>query len=93
LKILAIGRPREGLDPAADIAPRATAELRTLWQLYGEDFVREMYSLGGPGAVLVLEAAAVSDAADALAGLPLVIDFEYIELHPFRAFETLFAAA
>jgi hypothetical protein len=96
VKILAIGRLREGLDPQADIAPRAKAELRVLWQLYGEDFVREMYSPAGPGAVLVIEAPAVDDAAEALAGLPLVaggvIEFEYIELQPFRAFEALFAA-
>jgi len=54
-----------------------------------------MYSPGGPGAVLVLEATSLAAAEQALAELPLVvngiIDFELVELQPFAAFGMLFA--
>jgi hypothetical protein len=94
MKWLAIGRLREGAG-TREIAVRARAELRALWQLYRDGVVREMYSPGRPGAVLLLETAARQDAEAALAGLPLaaggVIDFELIELNPFSAFEVLFA--
>ncbi len=94
MKLLAIGRLREGAD-AREITLRADHELRALWQLYRDGVVREMYWPGRPGAVLLLEAAARQDAEAALAGLPLVaggvIDFEVIELRPFSAFEVLFA--
>ena len=94
MKLLAIGRPREGAG-APDIARLARAEMRALWQLYRDGVVREMYSPGRPGAVLLLETAARQDAEAALAGLPLaaagIIDFELIELRPFSAFEVLFA--
>jgi len=93
MKLLAIGRLREGAD-ARDIPGLARAEMRTLWQLYRDGVVREAYSPGGPGAILLLETAARHDAEAALAGLPLaaggVIDFELIELRPFSAFEVLF---
>jgi hypothetical protein len=69
--------------------------MRALWQLYRDGVVREMYSPGGPGAVLVLETAARQEAEAALAGLPLaaagVVGFELIELHPFSALQVLFA--
>ncbi len=95
MKLLAIGRPRGGVDAPREIARHAAAEMRELWELYRDGTVREMYSPGGPGAVLVLEAAAREDAGQALAGLPLaragVIEFELIELHPFAALGMLFA--
>jgi hypothetical protein len=94
MKLLAIGRLREGAD-VRQIALRAHGEMAALWQLYRDGVVREMYSPGRPGAVLLLETAARQDAEAALAGLPLaaagVIDFELIELRPFIAFEVLFA--
>jgi hypothetical protein len=94
MKLLAIGRLRQGED-AGEIARHASQEMHALWQLYREGVAREMYWPGGPGAVLVLEAPARKDAEAALAGLPLaaggVIVFELIELHPFGAFEVLFA--
>ena len=94
MKLLAIGRLREGAD-VREIALRAHDEMRALWQLYRDGVVREMYSPGRPGAVLLLETAARQDAETALAGLPLaaggVIDFELIQLRPFSAFEVLFA--
>lgn len=96
MKLLAIGRPRPGIDRAA-IYRYARDELRALWALYAEGTVREMYSPGGPGAVLVLETASVAAAGEELAKLPLVanaiIDFELIELRPFAAVGQLFSDA
>lgn len=96
MKLLAIGRPGEGVDAPREIARLAGAEMRALWALYRDGVVREMYSPGGPGAVLMLETATAQDAREALAGLPLaaagVIEFELIELHPFGALSVLFAA-
>jgi hypothetical protein len=93
--VLAIGRPREGVDATTAIAARAREEMRDLWQLYLDGSVREAYSPGGPGAVFVLEAASVEAARDVLSELPLVadgiIEFELIELRPFTAFELLFS--
>jgi hypothetical protein len=94
MRLLAIGRPRDGAG-TDDIARHAREEMRALWQLYRDGVVREMYSPGRPGAVLVLETVARKEAEAALAGLPLaaggLIGFELIELHPFSAFEVLFA--
>lgn len=95
MKVLAVGRVREGIDPRVAIPPHARGELSALWQLYAAGNVREMYSPGGPGAVLVLEATSLAAAEQALAELPLVvngiIDFELVELQPFAAFGMLFA--
>jgi len=78
------------------ISRQAPAEMRALWALYRDGIVREMYSPGAPGAVLVLEAETKDDAMAALATLPLVasnvISFEVIELHPFAALGVLFTA-
>lgn len=94
MKLLAIGRLHQGAD-AREIARYAGEEIGALWRLYREGVVREMYSPGGPGAVLVLETAARKEAEVALAALPLaaggLIAFELIELHPFSALEVLFA--
>ena len=90
-------RPRDGVDAQREIAPHAASELRALWELYRGGIVREMYSPGGPGAVLVLEAGSVGAAQQVLAGLPLmaneVMTLELIELHPFAAFQMLFRDA
>ena len=95
MKLLAIGRPRDGLDARSEIARHARGQMRAPWQLYRDSVVREMYSPGGPGSVLVLEVPPQHDAGAVLAGLPLVaskvIGFEFIELHPFSAFELLSA--
>jgi hypothetical protein len=56
--------------------------------------VRGMYSPGGPGAVLVLEADSARAAQGALSQLPLltneVMMLELIELRPFAAMQMLF---
>ena len=95
MKLLAIMRPPEGADVTSLVAARARDELGVLWQLYRDGFVREMYSPGAPGAVLVLEAESAASAAAELARLPLlegnVMRLELIELHPFSALEMLFS--
>ncbi|MBV9196927.1 MAG: hypothetical protein JO168_22545 [Solirubrobacterales bacterium] len=95
MKLLAIGRPRANIDARSAIAHHAQTELRALWSLYAEGFVRELYSPGGPGAVLVIEADSLEVADQKLAELPLaanqIIDFELIELRPFAALRPLFS--
>ena len=72
MKLLAIGRPRAGIDPRQAITPHVRAELNALWQLYASGSVRDMYSPGGPGSVLVMEAESIDAARATLAELPLV---------------------
>jgi hypothetical protein len=95
MKLLAILRPRDGVDVQTGVARHAEAELRALWELYHDGFVREMYSPGGPGALLVIEASSVEEAHRALSPLPLVtnkiVAVELIELRPFRAMQMLFS--
>jgi hypothetical protein len=90
-------RPRDGVDVRAEVARHAAAELRALWQLYGDGVVREMYSPAGPGAVLVLEAESLQEAEHHIAQLPLisadVMALEVTELRPFTAIEMLFSSA
>jgi hypothetical protein len=89
MKMLAIGRPCDGVDSRRDILPHVAAEMRALEGLRRDGLVREAYSPGGPGSVLILEADSREHALAALATLPLavshVIEFELIELHPFGA--------
>ena len=95
MKILAILRTGDGGDLGAAIATRAQEELGVLWNQYREGLVREIYSPGGPGAVLIVEAGSRESARSALGELPLLADeimsLELIELHPFAAFEMLFS--
>jgi hypothetical protein len=95
LKLLAILRPVDGVDVQTEVARHAVAELRTLWGLYRESFVREMYSPSGPGAILVLEAESAEDAKQRVSEFPLVADSvmtaEILELKPFGAIEMLFS--
>jgi len=95
MKLLAVGRPADGVDAQAAIAAHARDELRALWSLYASGSVREMYSPARPGAVLVLEVASIDDARTALSELPLVanriIEFELTELRPFTALGSLFS--
>jgi hypothetical protein len=96
MKVLAIGRPVPGVDAAAEIPRYARDELTDLWRLYRDGVVREMYSPGGPGAVLILECADLDAARAAVDAFPLaangIIQFELIELRPFSAIEMLFSA-
>lgn len=97
MKLVAIMRPHEGLDVQGELARHAQSELRELWTLYQAGAVREIYSPGGPGAVLVLESESVEHARRTLARLPLLADeimsLELIELRPFIAWQVLFSEA
>jgi hypothetical protein len=92
---LAIMRPRDAVDVRVEVARHADAELRALWELYRDGVVREMYSPGGPGAILILEAESAQDAEQRVSQFPLiasgVMALEVIELRPFAAIEMLFA--
>lgn len=94
MKVLAILRPPDGTDVRAAIAAHAVHELCALWQLYRDDAVREMYSPGRAGAILILEADSLAAARSTLGQLPLlthnVMTLEVIELHPFAALQMLF---
>jgi hypothetical protein len=96
MKLLAIMRPRDGIDVRTGVARHAEAELRALWKLYRDGFVREMYSPGGPGALLVIEASSVEAAQRGVSLLPLIANeimaLELIELRPFSALQMLFLA-
>jgi hypothetical protein len=48
MTLLAIGRPRPGIDAASEIARQAKAEHEHVWRMYVDGLVREMYSPGGP---------------------------------------------
>jgi hypothetical protein len=95
MKVLAIGRPRPDVDVARELPRLAEPELRAVWTLYRDGVLREMYSPGAPGAVLVFEVGAERDARRLLDALPMVtagvIEFEVIGLHPFSALDMLFA--
>ncbi len=97
MKILAILRPPEGSNVRDAVMRHARLELEALWGLYKTGFVREMYSPGGLGAILVLEDRSIEDAQSRLSGLPLlqnhIMQLELIELHPFSAIERLFETA
>ncbi len=96
MKILAILRPPEGTDPRAALAGHVRQEMQALWDLYRAGFVREMYSPGVPGAILVLEAQSIEEAVERLGELPLIahqiMHLELIEMHPFSALAALFEA-
>jgi hypothetical protein len=94
VKILAVLTPVDGIDARSAVMQHAREEMRALWDLYRAGVVREMYSPGGPGAILVLEADSREAAAKHLADLPLlagdIMSLELIELHPFNALQMLF---
>jgi hypothetical protein len=69
MRVLAIGRPRPGVDARTAIARHARDELRDRWALHRDGPVREMFSPGGPGIVLILEAASLEASNGALSEL------------------------
>ena len=87
MKVLAICRPREGTEPAA-LARNVAGEVDHLERLRARGTLLEAYRPGGPGAVLILEAADLHEAQSTVRGLPLaaagLIDAELIVLHPLR---------
>lgn len=91
MRILVVCTPREGVDPKSEIMPLAGAEMDALRALRGRGLLREAYSPGGPGAVLVFEGSR-ADVNRALDGLPMmragVIQATVTELQPFAALES-----
>ncbi|MGA2011840.1 MAG: superoxide dismutase [Solirubrobacteraceae bacterium] len=90
-------RPAREGDLRAEVMAAANDELAALWELYADGVVREMYSPGGLGALLILEVESLQEARDRLSRLPLIkrrlMDLEVLELAPFRALEMLFREA
>lgn len=85
MSILVICRPRDGVEPPTEIAPRAGEEMEALRALRDGGLLVEAYSPGGPGAVLIFDGAR-DEVERALQTLPLlrdrVIEAELTELHP-----------
>jgi muconolactone delta-isomerase len=85
VKVLAICRPLAESDPQT-MSTHLAEEAETLKEWRSRGSLVEAYSPGGPGAILVLEAPGVSEAASLVAGLPLckagLIQTEVIGLHP-----------
>jgi hypothetical protein len=85
VKVLAICRLRAETDPRA-MSPHIAEEAQTLKQWRSRGVLVEAYSPGAPGAVLVLEAPGVSEAASLVNRLPLcqvgLIQTEVIGLYP-----------
>jgi hypothetical protein len=95
MKILALERERPGTRPS-DFAPELGAEASSIWRLYQDGIIRELYFRQDRSeAILILECADTAEARQVLGGLPLVrsglIDFEIIPLIPYPGFERLFA--
>ena len=96
MRILAleVEKPRATAD---DFQPFLTEEAKKVWQLYQDDFVREIYFRADrTSAVLVLECGDIDEAKQRLSELPLVsaglIDFDLIPLAPYPGFARLFAS-
>jgi len=94
MKILAIEIEFEGKTPQ-DFQPYLKDEARSVWNLYKNNFIREVYFRADlSSAVLMLESESVEQAEKTLAELPLVknqlIYFELIPLVPYPGFERLF---
>ncbi len=95
MKILAIEHERPGASPAT-FAPHIKAEALRAWQLYQDGIIRELYFRQDRNeAILIMEAASVEEAEEALATLPLVkaglIAFELVPLKAYPGFGRLFS--
>ena len=94
MKILVLPKPREGV-ARETMEQHAAAEIQAVLDLYAQDVARELYVRADqPGRVaLVLEAASVEAAEEALATLPFVrlelIGFDLIPLAPFTGLARL----
>lgn len=98
MKILVLPKPIEGV-AREDMLRHADAEIRAVWTLYEQGICREFYTRANePGrVVLMLEAASVEAANEALAMLPFaqlhLIAFDVIPLAPFSGLARLFEKA
>ena len=94
MRILALEITKQEIS-ADDIQAILTEEARMVWNLYQDDFIREIYFRADrPSAILILECSDIREAKQQLSELPLVsanlIDFELIPLAPYPGFSRLF---
>ena len=94
MKILAIEKEVTG-KTGKDFEPHIKAEAMEVWNLYQEDFIREIYfDKEKHTAMLILECDNEEEAELKLKNLPLVkeklIQFELISLIPYDGFSRLF---
>jgi hypothetical protein len=94
VKILAIEKEITG-KTEKDFGQHLKAEAKEVWDLYKEDFIREIYfDKEKHTAVLILECNSMEEAKEKLKSLPLVkeklIQFELISLKPYDGFARLF---
>ena len=94
MSILAVLRLASGVDRAR-IAPVLDDEVRTLWELYTQGAVTQVYLTDSPATVvLLLDGRDLTEARDALERLPLVgaglMTVELRALLTFRNWQRLF---
>ncbi|MFC2053139.1 superoxide dismutase [Chloroflexota bacterium] len=94
MRILALEVEKEEVS-ADDFQPLLIEEARKVWELYQDDFIREIYFRADKtSAILMLECSDIEEAKQKLSNLPLVsanlIDFELIPLVPYPGFSRLF---
>ena len=94
MKILAMEVEVKGIQPE-QFQPHLKKEARRIWELYQNGTIREFYFRADRSeAVLILECAAVNQAREILASLPLVkaglITFDIVPLVPYPGFARLF---
>lgn len=95
MRILAITRRTPGTT-TDQIMALQVPEAREVWRLMGEDFIRDIhFAPNRPAVVLTLEADSAEAARARLATLLMVaqglLDFDFLELHPYRQLANLFA--
>ena len=100
MKVLALDRIGEGVDPERDIYPHLAEEARAAWENYKGGVLREMYFRMPPeraGAVLILECVDLEEAREVVEALPLtqrgLVGWDLIPLGPFLPLEALFSEA
>lgn len=94
MKIIAITKENENVK-REDFFPHLKEETRTVWELYKQRIIREIYFRADrKDAVLIMECDDVDEAEKILNTLPLVreklISFEIIPLRPYDGYEILF---
>jgi hypothetical protein len=95
MRILAITRRLPGTR-VEQIQALQVPEARAVWRLLGEDLIRDIwFDPARPAVVLMLEAESAAAARARLGVLPMVaeglLDFDILELHPYRQLANLFA--
>lgn len=95
MQFLVIARAVEGT-PMEKVLPYVKPEAEKVWEYYAADVVRSIYYIADmSGAVLMLEAASIDAAQEAVAKLPMaqnhILRFEILPLKPYTGLDALFA--